>query len=63
MWMSSGLLRRAGWLKPTDVSEVPASFIMRAIIEVADVSETSVNFHKTIRRNNPEDSHLYSLQG
>jgi hypothetical protein len=32
------------------------SFLM---IEAASTSETSVNFYKTTRRNNPEDSHLH----
>jgi hypothetical protein len=44
-----------------DVSEVPAVSIIRAIIslmEAASAYETSMNFYQTIRRNNPEDSHL-----
>jgi hypothetical protein len=28
------------------------------VMEAADTSETSVNFYRTTRRNNPEDSHL-----
>jgi hypothetical protein len=28
------------------------------MMEAASTSETSVNFYQTIRRNNPEDSHL-----
>jgi hypothetical protein len=28
------------------------------VMEAASTSETSVNFYQTIRRNNPEDSHL-----
>jgi hypothetical protein len=30
------------------------------IMEVADTSETSVNFYRTTRRDNPEDSHLHT---
>jgi hypothetical protein len=40
---------------------VLAAFIIRAIarmMEAAFTSETFVNFYQTIRRNNPEDSHL-----
>jgi hypothetical protein len=28
------------------------------MMEAAIISETSVNFHHTTRRNNPQDSHL-----
>jgi hypothetical protein len=46
-----------------NVSEVLAASIIRAIIalmmEAASTSETSVNFYQTLRRNNPEDSHLH----
>jgi hypothetical protein len=31
---------------------------MKMMMEAASTSETSVNFYQTIRRNNPEDSHL-----
>jgi hypothetical protein len=41
--------------KFTDVSEMLAASIIRAIILVM---ETTVNFYRTIWRNNPEDSHL-----
>jgi hypothetical protein len=44
----------------TDVSEVLAACIIRAMMEAASISETSVNFYQTIRRNNPEDSHLHT---
>jgi hypothetical protein len=30
------------------------------MMEAASTSETSVNFYQTTRRNNPEDSHLYT---
>jgi hypothetical protein len=30
------------------------------IMEAASISETSVNFYHTTRRNNPEDSHLHT---
>jgi hypothetical protein len=30
------------------------------MMEAASTSETSVNFHQTTRRNNPEDSHLHT---
>jgi hypothetical protein len=29
-------------------------------MEAVSTSETSVNFYKTTRRNNPEDSHIYT---
>jgi hypothetical protein len=45
----------------TDVSEVLAVSIIRAIalkMETAKTSETSVNFYQATRHYNPEDSHL-----
>jgi hypothetical protein len=30
------------------------------MMEASSTSETSVNFHQTTRRNNPEDSHLHT---
>jgi hypothetical protein len=34
---------------------------MKAVMmEAANTSETSVNFYRTTRRNNPEDSHLHT---
>jgi hypothetical protein len=30
------------------------------IMEAASTPKTSVNFYQTIRRNNPEDSHLHT---
>jgi hypothetical protein len=47
------------------VSDVLAASIIRAIalmMEAANISETSADFHQTTRRNNPEDSHLLSLR-
>jgi hypothetical protein len=52
-------LRRVVWWKSTDVSEVLAASFIRAMMEAAGSSETSVNFYLTTRRKNPEDSHLY----
>jgi hypothetical protein len=37
---------------------VLAASIIRAMMEAARTSETSVNVYQTTRRNNPEDSHL-----
>jgi hypothetical protein len=37
---------------------VLAASIIRMMMEAASTSETSVNFYRTARRNNPEDSHL-----
>jgi hypothetical protein len=31
------------------------------MMEAASTSETSVNFHQTKQRNNPEDSHLHCV--
>jgi hypothetical protein len=42
----------------TNVSEVLAASIIGAMMEAANISETSVNFYQTARRNNLEDSHL-----
>jgi hypothetical protein len=39
---------------------VLAASIIRAIMEVASTSGTSVNFYKTTWRINPEDSHLHT---
>jgi hypothetical protein len=48
----------------TDVSEVLAASIIRAIItlmmEAASTSEMSVNLQQTIQSYNPNDSHLYA---
>jgi hypothetical protein len=49
-------------VKFTDVSEVLAASIIRAIsliMEAANTSETSADFCQTTRCNNPEDSHLH----
>jgi hypothetical protein len=40
-----------------EVSEVLAASM---VMEAASASEMSVNFYKTIRHNNPEDSHLHT---
>jgi hypothetical protein len=32
------------------------------MMEAASISETSVNFYQTTRRNNPEDSHLQGIR-
>jgi hypothetical protein len=56
------MLSRVVWQKFTDVSEVLAASIISTIalmMEAASTFETSVKFYKTIRCNNPEDSHLY----
>jgi hypothetical protein len=37
-------------------SEYPHGLIA-LLMEAASISETSVNFYQTTRRNNPEDSH------
>jgi hypothetical protein len=44
-------------LQFTDVSEVFAAFIIRAMRQR---DETLVKFYQTIRCNNPEDSHLHT---
>jgi hypothetical protein len=55
--VSSGLLRRVAWQKFTDVSEVLAASIIRAM--TVSTSETSENFYHTTRRNFPEDNRLH----
>jgi hypothetical protein len=42
------------------LSDVLAASIIRAMIEAASTSETSVNFYQTTRRSNPEDSRLHT---
>jgi hypothetical protein len=57
------LLRRAVWWKFTNISEVLDASIIGKIalmMEAASTSETSVNFYRTTRRNNPGDSHLHT---
>jgi hypothetical protein len=44
------------WWKFTDVSVCLA---IAPVIEAGSTYETSVNVYQTIRRNNPEDSHLH----
>jgi hypothetical protein len=34
--------------------------VIALMMEAARTSEKSVNFYQTTRRNNPEDSHLYT---
>jgi hypothetical protein len=58
------MLRRVVWQKFTDVSEVLAASIIRAMVmalmtEVESTSETSINFYPTTRRNILENSHLH----
>jgi hypothetical protein len=54
------LLRRVVWQTFTNVPEVLAASIIRAIALKAatSTSEMSVTFYQTTRRNNSEDSHL-----
>jgi hypothetical protein len=58
------LLHHVVWQKFTDVSEILAASIIRALsalmMEAASTSETSTNFYQTTRRNNSEDSHLHT---
>jgi hypothetical protein len=42
----------------TDVSEVRAASIIRAMMEVVRTSETSVYYNETTRRNIPEGTNL-----
>jgi hypothetical protein len=59
--LSSGLLHHVVWKKITDVSEVLAASILRAMI--ASTSEMLVvNFYQATRHNNLEDSLLHLLQ-
>jgi hypothetical protein len=46
------------WQKFTNVSEVLAASIIRAMLEAARTSETLVNFYQNTRRYNPEDTNL-----
>jgi hypothetical protein len=59
-----GFLRRVVWQKFTDVLEVFAASIIRAMslmMEPANTSETSVNLYQTTQRNNPKTYiHSYS---
>jgi hypothetical protein len=40
---------------------VLAAFFIRAMMEAASNSETSVNFYQTAWRSNPKDSHLQNV--
>jgi NADPH-dependent 7-cyano-7-deazaguanine reductase QueF len=51
------LLLRVVSFQLTNVSEELTPSIIRAMMEAANTSETSVNFYQTTRRNIPEDSH------
>jgi hypothetical protein len=52
------MLCHAVWQKFTNISEVLAASIIRAMImEAESTSETSVNY-QTTQHNNPEDSHI-----
>jgi hypothetical protein len=42
----------------TNVSDVLAASIIRAMMKAAMTPETLVNIYQTTRRYNPEDSHL-----
>jgi hypothetical protein len=55
MWLSSGSLRRVVQQKSTDASKVLSGPIIRAV----GISETSINFHETTRRNITEQSSSY----
>jgi hypothetical protein len=46
------------WHKVCELCTVNHIALMMA---AASTSETSVNFYQTTRRNNPEDSHLFSM--
>jgi hypothetical protein len=37
----------------------PQGLIIALMVEASNTSETLVNFYQTIRRNNPEDSHIH----
>jgi hypothetical protein len=51
------LLRHVVWRKFADDLEVLTASIIRAMMEAASTSETSVNVYHTTWRNNLEDSH------
>jgi hypothetical protein len=42
----------------TLVSTTISRIVRFKVLAAASISETSVNFYQTTRRNNPEDSHL-----
>jgi hypothetical protein len=49
------------WKKFTNVSEVRAASIIRAMMKAARTSKTLVKSYKSTRRCNPEVSHLHFL--
>jgi hypothetical protein len=54
------MLRRVTSWKFTNICEVLAACINRAIVAVHTSLETSVNFYKTTRLKNPEYNSLYA---
>jgi hypothetical protein len=38
------------------------SQVVPLMMEAASISETSVGFYQTARRNNPEDSHIHTCR-
>jgi hypothetical protein len=53
-WLSPGLLRRCSLV------EVHRRFRGACCLHHRNISESSLNFYWTARRNNPEDSHLHT---
>jgi hypothetical protein len=53
------------FVTPSSLVEVYGRFrgACALMMVAASTSKTSVNFHQTTRRNNPEDSHLHRLEG
>jgi hypothetical protein len=54
------MFRRVLRQKFADISEVLTASIIRATMEAASTSGTSLNIYQTTRRNIPEDSHLHN---
>jgi predicted transcriptional regulator len=48
------------WYEFTNVSEVCTAYIIRALMEAVQTSETLVNSYQSTQHYNPEDSHLHS---
>lgn len=63
--MKMAVFRRIVWKKFIDVSEILVSSVIEDIIaltmETAGMSQMSVNFYQTTRRNVPEHSRLQSI--